>query len=229
MPIKYSRKDFPKGFTFGVATAAYQIEGSENGNCGTSHWDTFSMTPGNVHNGENGSIACDHFHRFEEDLDLVKAGGFDSYRFSTSWARVMPDGKTISKDGLDYYDRLADAICKRNLLPNLTLYHWDLPSALADIGGWANRETAKRFVDHTNAVIKCIGDRMDAVATINEPWCVAWLSYFLGHHAPGLRDIRAAARAMHNVLFAHGLSIDAMRSLGTSNIGIVLNLSLIHI
>lgn len=225
MPIKYSRKDFPKGFTFGVATAAYQIEGSENGNCGTSHWDTFSMTPGNVHNGENGSIACDHFHRFEEDLDLVKAGGFDSYRFSTSWARVMPDGKTISKDGLDYYDRLADAICKRNLLPNLTLYHWDLPSALADIGGWANRETAKRFVDHTNAVIKCIGDRMDAVATINEPWCVAWLSYFLGHHAPGLRDIRAAARAMHNVLFAHGLSIDAMRSLGTSNIGIVLNLT----
>ena len=224
MPIKYSRKDFPKGFTFGVATAAYQIEGSENGSCGTSHWDTFSTTPGNVNNGENGSIACDHFHRFEEDLDLVKAGGFDSYRFSTSWARVMPDGKTINKDGLDYYDRLVDAICERNLLPNLTLYHWELPSALADIGGLANRETAKRFVDHTNAVIKCIGDRMDAVATINEPWCVAWL-VTLGHHAPGLRDIRAAARAMHHVLLAHGLSIDAMRSLGTSNIGIVLNLT----
>ena len=134
MPIKYSRKNFPKGFKFGAATAAYQIEGSENGNCGTSHWDTFSTTPGNVNNGENGSIACDHFHRFEEDLDLVKAGGFDSYRFSTSWARVMPDGKTINKDGLDYYDRLADAICERNLLPNLTLYHWELPSALADIG-----------------------------------------------------------------------------------------------
>ena len=99
MPIKYSRKDFPEGFKFGAATAAYQIEGSENGNCGTCHWDTFSTTPGNVNNGENGSIACDHFHRFEEDLDLVKAGGFDSYRFSTSWARVMPDGKTINKDG----------------------------------------------------------------------------------------------------------------------------------
>ena len=123
---------------------------------------------------------------------------------------------------------MVDAICARNLRPNLTLYHWDLPSALSDIGGWANRETANRFVDHTNAVIKCVGDRVDTIATINEPWCVAWLSYFLGHHAPGLRDIRAAARAMHHILLAHGLSAEAMRSLGTSNIGVVLNLTEAH-
>ena len=228
MPTKFSRSDFPKGFIFGTATAAYQIEGSSNGNCGPSHWDTFSATPKNVSKAENGSTACDHFHRFEEDLDLVKACGFDAYRFSTSWARIMPDGQSINKEGLEFYDRLVDAICARNLRPNLTLYHWDLPSALSDIGGWANRETANRFVDHTNAVIKCVGDRVDTIATINEPWCVAWLSYFLGHHAPGLRDIRAAARAMHHILLAHGLSAEAMRSLGTSNIGVVLNLTEAH-
>ena len=225
MAIKFSRSDFPKEFIFGTATAAYQIEGSAYGQCGPSHWDTFAATPGNVANGESGSIACDHFHRFEQDLDLVQACGFDSYRFSTSWARIMPDGRNINEEGLDFYDRLADAICARNLKPNLTLYHWDLPSALSDIGGWANRDTPERFVDHTNAVIQRIGDRMEAVSTINEPWCVAWLSYFLGHHAPGLQDIRAAARAMHHVLLAHGLSAQSIRSVGNSKLGIVLNLT----
>ena len=225
MPIKLSRSNFPKDFIFGTATAAYQIEGSANGECGPSHWDTFAATPGNVFEADNGSIACDHFNRFEEDLDLVKKGGFDAYRFSTSWARVMPDGQNISKDGLDFYDRLADAICSRDLKPYLTLYHWDLPSALSDIGGWMNRETPKRFADHTEAVIGRIGDRMATVATINEPWCVAWLSYFIGNHAPGLRDIRAASRAMHHVLLAHGLSIDVMRTAEQSNLGIVLNLT----
>ena len=146
MPIKLSRSDFPKDFIFGTATAAYQIEGSANGECGPSHWDTFAATPGNVFEADNGSIACDHFNRFEEDLDLVKKGGFDAYRFSTSWARVMPDGQNISKDGLDFYDRLADAICSRDLKPYLTLYHWDLPSALSDIGGCMNREIGRAHV-----------------------------------------------------------------------------------
>lgn len=225
MTAIFQRSDFPEGFLFGTATAAYQIEGSRFGGCGSSHWDTWAATPGNVVNADDGSVACDHYHRFAEDLDLIRSGGFDAYRFSTSWARVMPDGKTLNAEGLDFYDRLADAIVERGLKPCLTLYHWDLPSALADIGGWANREIPQRFADYTQAVIARIGDRMDAVATINEPWCVAWLSHFLGAHAPGLRDIRAAARSMHHILLAHGLSIQAMRAAGQDNLGIVLNLS----
>ena len=196
MSLDITRKDFPDNFLFGTATAAYQIEGSRYGHCGSSHWDTWAVTPGNVVNAEDGSVACDSYHRWQEDLDLIQSGGFDAYRFSTSWARVMPDGKQVSQEGLDYYDRLVDGIVARGLKPNLTLYHWDLPSALSDIGGWMNREVAERFVEHTRAVINRVGDRLDLVATINEPWCVSWLSYFLGGQAPGMRDIRAAARAM---------------------------------
>ena len=225
MILGSSKNDFPKGFMFGVATAAYQIEGSSNGRCGLSHWDTFSATPGNVFNSDNGSIACDHFNRFENDLDLVKECGFDSYRFSTSWSRVMPNGQKSSDESLAFYDRLVDAICEHGLKPHLTLYHWDLPSELADIGGWMNRETPQRFADYSKAVIEKLGDRLTSVATINEPWCVAWLSYFLGHHAPGLRDVRGATRAMHHVLLAHGLSLEAMRSKGQASLGIVLNLT----
>ncbi len=224
MSFRFTRQDFPKNFQFGAATAAYQIEGSKFGNCGSCHWDTWSATPGNVVGNDDGSIACDHYHRFEDDLDIIKSGGFDSYRFSTSWARVMPDGKTVNPEGLDYYDRLVDAIVERGLNPNLTLYHWELPSAMADIGGWANRETPVRFADMTRAVIERIGDRVERVATINEPWCVAWLSHFLGGHAPGLRDIRAAMRAMHHIQLAHGNAMDVMREHGQKNLGIVLNL-----
>jgi beta-glucosidase len=223
MSFSFRRPDFPDGFIFGAATAAYQIEGSSFGGAGPSHWDTFAATPGNVVNAETGAVACDHYHRYEEDLDLVRAGGFDAYRFSTSWARVMPDGRTVNPEGLDYYDRLADAMRERGLKPYLTLYHWELPAALSDLGGWRNRDVAAWFADYTDAVISRIGDRMEAVATINEPWCVAWLSHFLGIHAPGLRDIRAAARAMHHVLLAHARSMEAMRAAGQSNLGIVLN------
>ncbi|MGB0799305.1 MAG: family 1 glycosylhydrolase, partial [Planktomarina sp.] len=226
MPLSFSfsRRDFPKGFQFGAATAAYQIEGSKFGGCGSSHWDTWSATPGNVVGNDDGSVACDHYHLYEQDLDIIKSGGFDSYRFSTSWARVMPDGKTVNPQGLDYYDRLVDAIVERGLNPNLTLYHWELPSALADIGGWANRETAMRFADMTRAVIDRLGDRVERVATINEPWCIAWLSHFLGGHAPGLRDIRAAMRAMHHIQLAHGNAMQVLRDHGQKNLGIVLNL-----
>ncbi len=225
MSFSITRKDFPSDFLFGAATAAYQIEGHSFGGAGSSHWDTYAATPGNVTGADDGAVACDHYHRFEEDLDLVQSGGFDVYRFSVSWARVMPDGRTVNPEGLAYYDRLVDAILARGLKPYLTLYHWDLPSALADIGGWSNPDIADRFADYTRAVIERIGDRVAAVATINEPWCVAWLSHFIGAQAPGLRDVRAATRAMHHIMLAHGKSMQVMREMGQQNLGIVLNLA----
>ncbi|MGB1256702.1 MAG: GH1 family beta-glucosidase [Thiolinea sp.] len=224
MQFSFSRSDFPAGFQFGTATSAYQIEGSQFGGCGLSQWDTFARTPGNVVRGEDGSLACDHFHRWEEDLDLVKACGFDAYRFSTSWARVIPDGcGQVNQAGLDFYDRLVDGMLERGLKPYLSLYHWELPAALLDRGGWRNRDIANWFADFTTVVGERLGDRLHATATFNEPWCIAWLSHFLGHHAPGLRDIRAAARAMHHVLLAHGQAIEVMRGLGMNNLGVVLN------
>jgi beta-glucosidase len=219
-----SRYDFPPGFVFGAATAAYQIEGTAKGACGPCHWDSFAATPGNVKNAEDGSRACDHYTRWPEDLDLMAAAGFDAYRFSTSWPRVMPDGVTVNPAGLAFYDRLVDGMLERGLAPYQTLYHWDLPSALADKGGWTNRDTAHRFADYAEVISRKLGDRIASVATINEPWCVAWLSHFLGIHAPGLRDIRAAARAMHHILLAHGLGIERLRSISTkAPLGIVLN------
>jgi beta-glucosidase len=219
------RSSFPEGFVFGAATAAYQIEGHKFGGAGSSHWDSFAATPGNVVRREDGSLACDHYHRWESDLDLIRDGGFDAYRFSTSWARVMPDGRTVNPEGLDFYDRLVDGMVDRGLRPFLTLYHWDLPSALADHGGWMNRDTALRFADFAEIVMARIGDRIERTATINEPWCVSWLSHYLGEQAPGLRDIRAAARAMHHVQLAHGLGVERLRGLGHDNLGIVLNLA----
>ncbi len=219
-----SRKDFPDGFLFGAATSAYQIEGSGFGGAGPCHWDTFAATPGNVIRAENGARACDHLSRWPEDLDLVQGANMDAYRFSTSWARVMPDGRgAINPDGMDFYDRLVDGMLERKLKPCLTLYHWELPAPLAMLGGWTNRDIAHWFTDFALAVMDRLGDRVAMTATINEPWCVAWLSHFLGHHAPGLRDIRAAAHAMHHVLLAHGLATSALRAEGHENLGIVLN------
>ncbi|MCR8547264.1 GH1 family beta-glucosidase [Salipiger sp. P9] len=227
--MQLSRKDFPKDFLFGAATSSYQIEGHGFGGAGRTHWDDFAATPGNVVRGENGAIACDHYHRYPEDLDLVAGAGFDAYRFSVSWARVLPEGRgAVNAEGLDFYDRLTDAMLERGLKPFATLYHWELPSPLADLGGWRNRDIAQWFGDFTEIVMRRIGDRMDTVAPINEPWCVAWLSHFLGAHAPGLRDIRAAARAMHHVLLAHGRAIEVMRGLGMGNLGGVFNLEWAH-
>ena len=224
---RLSRSDFPEGFLFGAATAAYQIEGTRFGTCGPSHWDSFAATPGNVVRAEDAGTACGHYHRWPEDLDLMRAAGFDAYRFSTSWPRVMPDGVTISPQGVDFYDRLVDGMLARGLKPFQTLYHWDLPSALADRGGWADRDTCHRFADYAEAITRTLGDRVAAIATVNEPWCVAWLSHFLGAHAPGLRDIRAAARAMHHVLLAHGLGMQRLRGTGCKvPLGIVLNFDL---
>lgn len=223
--FRNSRSDFPKGFLFGTATSAYQIEGHGFGGAGLTHWDSFAATPGNVVRAEHGQRACDHYHRYGEDLDLAANAGFDCYRFSTSWARVLPEGRgTPNPEGLDFYDRLTDAMLERGLKPCVTLYHWELPQALADMGGWRNGDIAKWFGDYTHVIMSRIGDRMYSAAPINEPWCVGWLSHFLGHHAPGLRDIRATARAMHHVMVAHGTAIQVMRDLGMDNLGGVFNL-----
>ncbi|PZQ99493.1 MAG: beta-glucosidase [Cereibacter sphaeroides] len=222
MPL--TRADFPQGFLFGAATAAYQIEGSGFGGAGPCHWDTFAATPGNVVRAEDGSIACDHYHRWPQDLDLLTQANMDAYRFSTSWARVLPEGRgTPNAEGLDFYDRLVDGILERGLKPFQTLYHWELPSALADLGGWANRDTAFRFADFAELITRRLGNRVASIATINEPWCVAWLSHFIGAHAPGLRDIRAAAHAMHHILLAHGAAVERLGGMGQPNLGIVLN------
>lgn len=219
------RKDFGPNFVFGTATAAYQIEGGQTDGRGPSIWDTFSATPGNVKDGGTGAVACDHYNRWEEDLDLLRDGGFDGYRFSFAWPRIIPEGTgAVNEAGLDFYDRLIDGMLARNIKPFATLYHWDLPSALQDKGGWMNRDVANWFADYARLIAQKFGDRLHATATINEPWCVAFLSHFLGKHAPGYRDIRAAARVMHHVLFAHGTAIGALRSEGARNLGIVTNL-----
>jgi beta-glucosidase len=222
--MRHSRSDFPEGFLFGAATSSYQIEGHAFGGAGRTHWDDFAATPGNVVRAENGARACDHYHRMDEDLDLLAGLGVDVYRFSTSWARVLPEGRgTPNAEGLDFYDRLVDGLLARGLKPAVTLYHWELPSPLADLGGWRNRDIAGWLGDFAEVIMGRIGDRVWSAAPINEPWCVGWLSHFMGLHAPGLRDIRAAARAMHHVLLAHGTATQAMRGLGMKNLGAVCN------
>ena len=218
------RQDFPEGFVWGAATSAYQIEGHAKGGAGPTHWDSFAATPGNVVRAEDGAVACDHLDRWEGDLDLMAGANLDAYRFSTSWARVLPEGRGApNAAGLDFYDRLVDGCLARGLKPAATLYHWELPSALADLGGWRNADMPAWFADFAEVVMRRIGDRVWSVAPINEPWCVSWLSHFEGEHAPGLRDIRATARAMHHVLKSHGAAIQAMRALGVGNLGAVCN------
>ena len=222
--MQFARTDFPEGFLFGVATSSYQIEGHGFGGAGPTHWDSFAATPGNVVRAEHGAVACDHYHRWVTDLDLIAAMGADVYRFSTSWARVLPEGTgQPNAEGLDFYDRLVDGMLARGLKPAATLYHWELPQALADQGGWRNADMPDWFADYTHLVMSRIGDRVWSAAPINEPWCVSWLSHFEGAHAPGLRDIRATARAMHHVLLSHGRSIQVMRDLGMKNLGAVCN------
>ena len=219
------RGQFGPNFVFGAATAAYQIEGGQTDGRGPCIWDTFAATPGNVKNADDGKTACDHYNRWPEDLDLIRDGGFDGYRFSIAWPRLIPEGTgAINQAGLDFYDRLIDGMLERGLKPFATLYHWDLPSALQDRGGWMNRDIGGWFADYAALVGRHFGDRLHATATINEPWCVSILSHILGIHAPGYRDLRAGARAMHHVLYAHGMGVDALRANGVKNIGIVTNL-----
>jgi len=223
--FKHSRGDFPDGFIFGAATAAHQIEGGWTDGRGPSIWDTFARTQGNVTNGDTAEIATDHYNRWETDLDLLRDAGFDGYRFSIAWPRLIPEGTgAVNPKGLDFYDRLIDGMLERGLKPLCTLYHWDLPSALQDKGGWMNRDIAGWFADYAALVQREFGDRFFGVATINEPWCVSFLGHFNGHHAPGYRDMRAWARSAHHVLLAHGASVAAVRAEGAKNVGIVLNL-----
>lgn len=217
-------KQLPADTTFGVATSSYQIEGSGFGGCGRSHWDDFADQPGRTFAGHNGAVACDHYHLWADDLDLVSAAGFDAYRFSFSWPRLLPEhDQSLNPEGLGFYDRLIDGMLERGLKPFATLYHWDLPSRHADAGGWTQRDTALYMADYTDIVMRHFGDRLATIAPVNEPWCVAWLSHYWGAHAPGLRDIRATARAMHYIQLAHGLSVQVMRGHGHTKLGCVLN------
>ena len=219
---------FPKGFLFGAATAAYQVEGSVGaGGRGVSIWDTFSHTSGNTFNGDTGDIACDHFLRLEEDLDLMAELGARAYRFSVSWPRVQPTGKgPANPEGLDFYRRVVDGLRARGILPVLTLYHWDLPQPLQDEGGWPQRDTVSRFAEYAGTVARALGETVGRWITLNEPWCSAWLGYGSGHHAPGIRDIGKAAAATHHLLLAHGEAVQAIRSaVPAAEVGISLNLT----
>ncbi|PYE54627.1 GH1 family beta-glucosidase [Deinococcus yavapaiensis] len=223
-----SRTDFPPGFVFGVATSSYQIEGAthEDGR-GPSIWDTFCREPGRISDGSSGDVACDHYHRWPEDLDLIRSLGTDAYRFSIAWPRIQPSGKgPANEKGLDFYERLVDGMLERGLAPYATLYHWDLPQALQDEGGWANRDVASRFAEYARLVAERLGDRVRSYATLNEPWCSSILSYQIGEHAPGLRDRKLALAAAHHLLLGHGEATRVLRSLTkTAEVGIVLNLN----
>ncbi|HET6665690.1 MAG TPA: GH1 family beta-glucosidase [Intrasporangium sp.] len=215
----------PDGFVLGVATAAYQIEGArhEDGRA-DSIWDTFSHSPGAVVDGDTGDIACDHYHRYPGDVALMKSLGVQSYRFSTSWARVCPDGRTVNPKGLDFYERLVDSILDAGITPWLTLYHWDLPQALEDRGGWPVRETADRFVDYALAVHDRLGDRVSTWTTLNEPWCSAFVGYTSGEHAPGRQSPSDGLAAAHHLMLGHGQAVAALRERDSSlKLGLTLN------
>ncbi len=222
---------FPDGFLWGAATAAYQIEGAvAEGGRGPSIWDTFSHTPGAVLRGDNGDVACDHYHRWESDLDLLTDLGVNSYRFSVAWPRVVPQGAgPVSTEGLDFYDRLIDGLLARGISPMVTLYHWDLPAALQADGGWANRDTTDHFVDFVRAVHDRLGNRVTHWLTLNEPYCSAFVGHLEGRHAPGIRDEATAVQVLHHLLLAHGKAVQALRTDGVAGqVGITCNLTSPH-
>jgi len=206
---------FPRGFVWGAATAAYQIEGAwnEDGK-GPSIWDTFCHTPGKIHEGQTGDVAIDHYHRYAEDFALMKQINIKAYRMSLSWPRIMPAGKgAVNLKGLDFYDRLVDALLSMNIEPFVTLYHWDLPQALQDAGGWGNRDIAGYFSDYAAAAVRRLGDRVRNWITINEPWVIVEKGHVDGEHAPGLKDTKLSYQVAHNVLLAHGKALSAIRSI----------------
>ena len=206
---------FPPGFLWGAATSAYQIEGATDADGrGPSIWDDFCARPGAVRDGSSGSVAADHYRRAPDDVALMAGLGLRMYRFSVAWPRIQPTGRGPAvQRGLDFYRRLVDELLTHDIVPNLTLYHWDLPQALQDAGGWAERETAYRFADYAELVYRELHDRVDWWSTINEPWCVALLSHAAGLHAPGVRDPHQAVRAVHHTLLAHGLAVNRMRAI----------------
>lgn len=218
---------FPARFTWGVATSSYQIEGAprEDGK-GPSIWDTFCRTPGKVRGGDTGDVACDHYHRLDSDLDMIRDLGVNAYRFSVSWPRILPHGRgAVNQAGLDFYQRLVDGLLTRGITPWATLYHWDLPQALEDEGGWTVRGTAEAFGTYSAVVAAALGDRVRHFITLNEPWCSAYLGYGIGIHAPGRHDLRASFAATHHLLVGHGRAMQAIRGQAPgAQAGITLNL-----
>ncbi len=221
---------FPDNFLFGAATAAFQIEGGNpDDGRGWSIWDEFCATPGRILDGSTGQVACDHYNRMPEDVALMKSLNLDAYRFSTSFARVCPDGVSYNPKGVDFYSRLVDELLAAGIKPWLTLYHWDLPQALQDKGGWANRDTSYRFADYAAHLVQALGDRVDVWTTLNEAWCSSFLSYAGGVHAPGHVSPREAVDAAHHLLLAHGLGMQVLREApGDLTLGITVNTSYSH-
>ena len=220
---------FPDGFAWGVATASYQIEGAvAEGERGPSIWDTFSHTPGKVLGDDTGDVADDHYHRYREDVGLMGELGVGYYRFSLAWPRLQPNGRgPLNGAGLDFYERLLDALGERGIVPWVTLYHWDLPQALQNAGGWPARDTAERFAEYAALVHERLQDRIAWWTTLNEPWVAAYVGHAEGRHAPGIRNPDAAVRAAQHLLLGHALAVEAMRGQGAadSRFGITLNLS----
>jgi beta-glucosidase len=222
---------FPDDFVWGVATSAYQIEGAadEDGK-GPSIWDSFCRQPGVIADASDGSIACDHYHRWEEDLDMIAALGVDVYRFSISWSRVRPGGcGAWNEAGLEFYERLVEGLLARGIQPYVTLNHWDLPDELQASGGWANRDTVHLFVEYALGIYARLGNRVASIATHNEPWVVAVLGHESGVFAPGIKSRRTASQVSHHLLLSHGMAMQALRAQGCeAKLGMVLNLSPMH-
>jgi len=219
--------EFPHGFLWGAATSAYQIEGSTTADGRTeSVWDRFCRVPGNVQDGSSGELACDHYRQFREDVGLMRDLGLGAYRFSISWNRVLPHGRgAINPKGLEFYDRLVDALLEAGIKPFATLFHWDLPQALQEQGGWVTRNSVDAFADYARAVGQRLGDRVRHWITHNEPWCVTFLGNQQGRHAPGVRDWHDALTTSHHLLLSHGAAVRALRSIDSAlQIGIALNL-----
>jgi beta-glucosidase len=219
---------FPENFTWGAATASYQIEGAVNeAGRGLSIWDTFSHLPGTTANGDTGDVACDHYHRWQSDVKLMADLGMQSYRFSIAWSRVIPNGTgAVNEAGLDFYDQLVNGLLAANITPWVTLYHWDLPQALQDNGGWANRDTVNAFVAYSDLVVRRLGDRVKHWITHNEPWVVSFAGNYQGRHAPGIRDLPTALQVSHNLLLSHGLAVPVIRAAShEAQVGITLNFS----
>ena len=219
-------KQFPPSFIWGVATSAFQIEGGATADGkGPSIWDTFSHTPGKVIDGSNGDVACDHYHRYPEDVGIMASLGAEAYRFSIAWSRVQPQGKGAwNEAGFAFYDRLLTELESKGIAAHATLYHWDLPQGLQDEGGWLNRDTARHFAVYAAEVARRFGNRLKTIATHNEPWCTANLGYGNAQFAPGVADARQAIQVSHHLLLSHGLAMQAMRAVGSSaQLGIVLN------
>jgi beta-glucosidase len=222
---------FPADFRWGAATAAYQVEGAvEEDGRGESIWDRFTALPGKIVNGDDGSVACDSYHRYRSDVRLMRELGLDAYRFSIAWPRVLPEGRgRVNEPGLDFYDRFVDELLANGVEPYATLYHWDLPQALEDRGGWPVRETVEAFVEYTEVVAARLGDRVRHWITQNEPWVVAWLGYASGQNAPGRTSEADAVAAGHHVLLAHGRAVQVLRrDVPEAEVGITLDLIPMH-